>query len=154
MATQLHNPLATMSIRGGSLSHMFGKGVRDNGKRDHQGWDLLADEGTPTFAVASGTLQETRQTGYGLSLILQFEVDGHTRWAFYAHLSGVVSGLQRASAGDVIGFTGRDGYQKHKSYPSHLHFEIRTTLNLPKGSGTSGRENPRIYFPAVPGPDL
>ncbi len=149
----LYNPLATMKLRNDAglrdaVGATFGK-VRNGGTRNHQGWDLYAPVATPIFALGSGFVVWTHESGaYGKQLLLQFNRDGsfcacdstQTVFAFYAHLSEVsVEEGQFVTAGQAVGRTGVSG-NAEKKYP-HLHFEIRLTSdNL--GKGLVGRINP------------
>ena len=120
-----------MRIRGDLPNNSFGM-VRNKGTRAHQGWDLAAPVGTPVFAIADGTVRDTGDRdhgGYGLSITLEFEREGQTLYAFYAHLSVVLCSVGPVKEGDWIGCTGRSGNARKLPHAQeHLHFEIRTRL--------------------------
>ncbi|MEZ0540552.1 M23 family metallopeptidase [Fibrella arboris] len=141
-------PLDVMQIR----THQFGRVdpvsntfglVRQHGHRPHQGWDLQAGVGTSVKAVADGFLFAGPESkDYGVTLILQFNANGQTLYAFYAHLKEVsISVPCSVAEGTVIARSGRSG--NASSIPTkeaHLHFEIRTAPQLGKGLG--GRIDP------------
>jgi murein DD-endopeptidase MepM/ murein hydrolase activator NlpD len=118
--------------------------------RGHQGWDLVAEVGTPAFAIADGYIAWTRDIGdLGKQLLLQFDnglqstkyqCSNTTLFAFYAHLSEfLVDRLSFVKGGQAIAKTGITGNAIAK-YP-HLHFEIRTT-SADLGRGLRGRLDP------------
>jgi RHS repeat-associated protein len=162
---RIRAPLDRMCIRGPIQErNVFGKGIRvgPNGKpRDHQGWDLSAPVGTRILAIADGKIAfrgNRGVPGYGNELVLQFRTLGltgigniDTLYASYDHLSSIfVSKGEIVHPGDVLGTTGRSGYT---SPPSHLHFEIRTTVL--GGSIDSGRviDPARLFGPPPIGCD-
>ncbi|MBO0950459.1 M23 family metallopeptidase [Fibrella forsythiae] len=143
----MNAPLDNMQIRTNQfrrydpISNTHGM-VRQQGHRPHQGWDLQAGVGTPVRAVANGLVWAKQSKDYGLSLILQFDANGRTLYAFYAHLSEITVNVPcSVQEGTVIARSGMSG--NAKSIPvaeAHLHFEIRTTPSPGKGLG--GRIDP------------
>jgi peptidoglycan LD-endopeptidase LytH len=118
----------------------YGEGVRLLGARRHQGWDLYANPGTTTFAIGEGVVQKvTRDSSYGLQVVLKFNDRGRELWAFYAHLEGAfVHEGDHVNEGQVLAVTGSSG--NAANVPPHLHFEIRTKAEV--GPGLDGRINP------------
>jgi murein DD-endopeptidase MepM/ murein hydrolase activator NlpD len=86
----------------------------------HPGVDLTAVEGTPYYAVGSGTVILARYNGgYGYNVMIQHDNGAVT---VYGHSSKlIVKEGQRVQAGDLLGLTGNTGF----STGPHLHFEIR-----------------------------
>jgi murein DD-endopeptidase MepM/ murein hydrolase activator NlpD len=127
----------------------YGRDVRDDGAKGHQGWDLDATEGTSCFAIADGTVIDVgSHPQFGKYVVLQFSKSGRsnmttadTMFAFYAHLSAsrVWTG-QDVRAGDVIGLTGTTGNAAGGA--PHLHFEVRTVSTSSPGLGLAGRVDP------------
>jgi len=162
---RVRNPLTVMQIRAepSPTRHLFGM-VRTNNQGlpdPHQGVDLLAPVGTPVYAVADAVVEWVRPPvgNYGRQILLRFSTrttnppplsapDGFHYYAFYAHLSNVsVAAGQTVRAGELIGFTGRTGYETETGIPSHLHFEIRTTPEIPPaGSALRGRVDPFVFL--------
>ena len=87
----------------------------------HRGIDLMASEGTPVYAAASGTVifAGWNTWGYGYLIVLSH---GNGWSTYYAHLSYLNVGCgQYVNAGQFIGEVGTTG----RSSGPHLHFEIR-----------------------------
>jgi murein DD-endopeptidase MepM/ murein hydrolase activator NlpD len=119
-----------------------GEGLRNAGRRAHQGWDLYASVGTPVFAITGGTVVRTENdpknsTGFGRYISLQFTHvnprDGRltTFYAFYAHLESISVKLGAVREGAVLGHTGISG--NAAGGPPHLHFGILTVPDPRKG---------------------
>ena len=143
-------PLKQNRIRRGMVNHTFGL-VRNNNTRNHQGWDLYAAAGTPIYAVTDGRIHRARNlgnAGFGNTILLEFQHEGRTLYATYAHLSCfTVRELEFVTRGQVIGKTGNTGNAvSMRGEDQHLHFEIRYK-DLP-GLGLGGRIDPaEIYGP-------
>ena len=150
---KLKNPLVEMRIRNdaglrNALGATFGmtRTKQDGSPKHHAGWDLVAREGTPCYAIGSGVIVLIEKfNGYGRSILLQFNRSGpenqsnaRTAYAFYAHLQEAsVKAGQHVKAGEMIGKTGIDG-NAESAYP-HLHFEIWTNPDPKKVLGQQGR---------------
>jgi len=94
--------------------------------RGHQGWDMLAPEGTPIFAVASGVVRISSEGyyGYGVGVVIDHAIGGQAVSSLYGHMvygSRLVSAGDYVTAGQMIGLVGNTG----QSYGAHLHLEIR-----------------------------
>jgi murein DD-endopeptidase MepM/ murein hydrolase activator NlpD len=160
----MRNPLDMMKIRSNfskiayqrekSETHnVFGHNIRISNKspgglKDHSGWDLLAAEKTPVYAIEDGVVVEIwhdRSTkNYGNQIQLEFLSNGKNYIAFYAHLHSIyVHKHAHVMQGKVIGSTGHTG-NAHNLSPSqyHLHFEIRTK----HGAGKHGSIDPAILL--------
>jgi murein DD-endopeptidase MepM/ murein hydrolase activator NlpD len=88
----------------------------------HNGVDFYAEENTPVYAVASGTVKAARfnDGGYGYYVA----IDHGNYGTLYAHLNrtSVFAGSS-VEAGSIIGYSGKTGAVTGP----HLHFEIRIT---------------------------
>ena len=97
----------------------------------HSGVDLAAPEGTPVYAVRSGTLWywSTNDVG-GFSVYLKAD-DGNTY--YYTHLTPYAASFEnttlQVNAGDVIESVNHTG---NANGFNHLHFEVR--LGGPNGT--------------------
>lgn len=91
----------------------------DRGNRKHRGIDLMADRGTPIFAVEDGRIDRTKlQANGALQIVLQGESGSKY---YYGHMDEVfVSGGDRVVAGQVIATMGDTG----SPGSVHLHFEF------------------------------
>jgi murein DD-endopeptidase MepM/ murein hydrolase activator NlpD len=107
----------------------------------HNGYDLLAPQGTPVIAVVPGEVWFARRadrkdtvidSNYGNLVILRQKVEDNRYVFFYqAHLDSItVSEGASVQCGQVIGTLGNTGY----SFGAHLHWETRVS---PKSSGAS-----------------
>lgn len=86
----------------------------------HKGIDFKADEGTPVYAAASGTVivPVDADTGDGKNVTINHYTNINT---FYTHLSEVVVNEgDEVKQGDIIGYVGATG----ESTEPHLHFEL------------------------------
>ncbi len=86
----------------------------------HAGLDISSFYGAPVRAAAPGVvLSATRESGYGMAVMLDHGRGVHT---YYAHLSGFnVTPGQVVLGGEIIGYVGRSG----RSTGPHLHYEVR-----------------------------
>lgn len=88
----------------------------------HNGIDFYAEENSPVYAVASGTVKVARfnNEGYGYYIA----IDHGNYGTLYAHLNrtSVFVGSS-VEAGSIIGYSGKTGAVTGP----HLHFEIRIT---------------------------
>lgn len=86
----------------------------------HKGIDFKADEGTPVYAAASGTVivPIDADTGDDKNVTINHYTNINT---FYTHLSEVVVNEgDEVKQGDIIGYVGATG----ESTEPHLHFEL------------------------------
>jgi murein DD-endopeptidase MepM/ murein hydrolase activator NlpD len=145
---KMHYPLDVMKIRSKSvltvlerekneMHNVFGSKIRVDSTthklKDHTGWDLIAPEKTPIYAVMSGTVvtawrdKSTGPRSYGYQVEIEFIMNGTKYRAFYGHLHDFnVQVLQEVSEGQVIGSTGHTGNAHNLPKDQwHLHFELR-----------------------------
>jgi murein DD-endopeptidase MepM/ murein hydrolase activator NlpD len=111
----------------------YGKGyfgAHRNGKRKHNGIDLLAEVGTPVLAARSGrVINAEKKRGIGKYVEIRHSKGLVT---IYGHLSEIlVKTGQRVKQGQIIGKVGKTGNANYKNMLSHLHFEIREN-NIPQ----------------------
>ena len=88
-------------------------------KRFHTGVDLAAGQGSPIYAIASGTVTiATYSDAYGYYVSLSH---GGGYGSMYAHMTNyTVAPGQYVNQGQVIGYVGSTGW----STGPHLHFEM------------------------------
>jgi murein DD-endopeptidase MepM/ murein hydrolase activator NlpD len=129
--------LATLPTRWpvrGSVNSEFG--VRhspwNEGREFHSGMDIRANQGTPIYAPAAGTVVHAGAAqDYGTAIVIDH---GQDIRSLYGHLSKLnVQTGQHVVRGAVIGYTGNTG----RSSGPHLHYEI-----VVKGQAV----NPRAYL--------
>lgn len=105
----------------GWVSSPFGNRANPfNGRREfHLGVDIVAPEGTPVYALASGIVKTARKfRNYGHTVEIDHGKNCSTR---YAHnLKNLVSEGEVIKQGDVIALVGNSG----RSTGAHLHFEL------------------------------
>lgn len=113
-------PVAGVSVR--QLTDTWGQS-RGGGAREHHAIDILAPQGTPVLAAASGIVEKLFESANGGHTIYVRTSDGATVH-YYAHLdSYAVSEQQRVRQGDVIAAVGNTGSAAGSA--PHLHFEIK-----------------------------
>jgi len=148
-SVKLKTVTSRLNTSGSPIGGDFGA-VRSFGHKNHQGWDLYADIGSPVYAVSREIVTFVRAHGdYGLQLCLELtgpeipalarQLGAYELYAFYGHLA-VASAKPGCAAeeGERLGLTGNSG--NAEGTPLHLHFEIRREANL--GKGLQGRINP------------
>jgi peptidoglycan LD-endopeptidase LytH len=104
-------------------------GAARSGGRAHLGIDIMARDGTPVLAAATGTIVKRDSSGLGGISIYQRGMDNTTIY-FYAHLSRYAAGIDEGDfvrQGDVIAYVGHTG-NAQASAP-HLHFGVYTVTD-------------------------
>lgn len=100
-------------------------GAGRNGGRSHQGFDILADCGTPLLAARGGRIRKVGFDGrlYGYYVLINGRKTGERY--FYSHLLAPppVRKGERIRTGERVGRVGRTG--NAATTPCHLHFELR-----------------------------
>lgn len=91
-------------------------------RRFHDGIDLRANVGTPTYVTADGFVKFSGDsgTGYGMLVSIAHNFGFETRYAHMYKVDTVRVG-QWVKKGDLIGYTGNTGL----STGPHLHYEVR-----------------------------
>ncbi|GAA4486692.1 M23 family metallopeptidase [Microbacterium panaciterrae] len=112
-------------IRYPLLPGSYTSGEGPGSGRGHQGWDMLAPQGTPIYASMAGTVTGSAESigGYGVCIIIQSDINGTGVESRYGHMvygSRLVQQGEQVAAGQLIGMVGNTG----NSYGSHLHFEV------------------------------
>jgi len=91
----------------------------------HRGIDFVPGNGTPTYAIAAGTVTQSEFSGgYGQHVYLEHQINGQSVLTVYAHLQRDSSPLRvgdQVNVGDFVGLVGSTG----TSTGAHLHFEVR-----------------------------
>lgn len=133
-------PLAKGTYRIGD-NIIIGSGCISRTCGGHSGLDLSAPQGTPTKAIAAGTVVHAGYgfagAAYGNHVVIKLP-DG--KYALYGHLAtNTVSKGQTVTAGQMIGTVGSTG----NSSGPHLHFEIR---NSPDQFAVSVFSDPIAYL--------
>ena len=110
------NPLGYMTVTcafGPRIHPLWGT------QSNHTGVDLAASQGTPIYAIASGTVTAAGYSdAYGYNVTL---AHGNGYGSMYAHMTNyIVSVGQSVTQGQIIGYVGSTGW----STGPHLHFEI------------------------------
>ena len=148
MTKNVRNPLKVMRIaasnkEGNYKGGTFGK-FRDGNTKVHKGLDLLADVGTPVFAMKTGVISMTVDTvdgylekSYGNQIRIEYtdQSDNEKVTLLYAHLnSGTPIAINPRTGelfrngdivyqGDLIGYTGKTGNAFNVPF-SHLHLGV------------------------------
>lgn len=100
----------------------------------HLGIDLWTDAGTPVYAPLPGTVHSVADNqgfgNYGPTVIFKHQLEEHTFYTLYGHLSRASLTLlptgQTVAAGSIIGHIGP--YPENGDWPPHLHLQIITDL--------------------------
>lgn len=104
-------------------------GAARSGGRGHLGIDIMAREGTPVIAAATGVIVKRDSSALGGISLYQRAQDGTTIF-FYAHLNRYQPGIDEGDLvrqGDVIAYVGHTG-NAQASAP-HLHFGVYTVTD-------------------------
>lgn len=141
------DPVASPRIRQNRASNLFGK-VRNNGTKNHQGFDYYAATGTNVMSVGDGVVEwiNNANGAYGKCILIRHKRGAGNVWSFYAHLSKVHPNVKKGSVvkkGQVVAYSGTTGNANGMTgEDQHLHFEARTTGEMYPGIGLQKRENP------------
>lgn len=102
-------------------------------KKMHYGADFSAQQGTPIYATADGTISRTRKSVTGLGWNIKID-HGFGMETLYGHMSRfAVKVGQKVKRGQIIGYVGNTG----KSTAPHLHYEVHINGKA---------KNPVYYF--------
>ena len=102
-------------------------GAPRSGGRAHLGIDIMAPEGTPVVAAASGVIVKRDSSALGGIDLYERGMDGVTIY-FYAHLRGYRAGLKEGDLvrrGDTLAYVGQTG----NAPVPHLHFGVYTVTD-------------------------
>lgn len=96
-------------------------GAPRSGGRRHQGVDVFAPRGSPSYAVTSGVVTRAGNNRLG-GLMIYLRGDNGVEY-YYAHFASLaVSPGQRVAAGALVGRVGTSGNAEGTS--PHVHFEM------------------------------
>jgi murein DD-endopeptidase MepM/ murein hydrolase activator NlpD len=124
LATWNDSSPATLRFRlpvDGPLSSPFGlrRFFNEQPRKPHSGLDIAAEEGTPIWAPAGGTVVDTGDFFFNGNTV--FIDHGQGLVTMYCHLSRIdVQPGQRLETGDVIGAVGKTG----RVTGAHLHWGV------------------------------
>ena len=117
-----YSPFAQSDIDEQNLSMISGMGYRESSGRDHKGYDIPAEEGTPIRAYFPGVILRNmpNQGAYGNLIEWKDDVYGQTH--AFAHMMepSTLSPGTKFKKGAVLGKVGSTGI----SEGPHLHWEI------------------------------
>lgn len=134
----------------GAVRHLVFDGQKSPSYgKSHGGIDYGLPEGTPVFASANGTIQETPYDAPGFGNYIKLITDDGTE-LYYGHLSSKnLPGGARVKAGDLVGYSGNSG----KSTGPHLHFEVRKgSTKMDPSAWLAGAGTPSLNEGAIPQP--
>ena len=99
---------------------------RPPSRPNHDGFDMLAPQGTPIYASMAGVVRVSQNGygGYGEAVVIDSVVAGQAVTATYGHMvhgGRQVEAGQTVAAGQLIGLVGSTG----NSTANHCHFEVR-----------------------------
>lgn len=97
---------------------------RDGGAREHEGFDIIAPEGTPIVSPTEAVVTRTGRGDSSGNFVYTANPGGES--FIYYHLSEIADDLERGDeldVGDLIGFVGDTG--NAEGGLAHLHLEIR-----------------------------
>ncbi len=86
----------------------------------HQGTDVFAPLGSPSYAVVDGVIDKVNDKGIG-GIALWLRGDDGDRYYYAHHTANLVRVGQRVRAGEQIAIVGRTG--NAETTPAHVHFE-------------------------------
>ncbi|HBY20478.1 MAG: hypothetical protein A2Y24_05540 [Clostridiales bacterium GWE2_32_10] len=106
--------------------------------RVHEGQDIMANKGTPVYAMGAGVITNIGWNDYG-GYRLMIKLDGVSYSLYYAHFSGYAPSLyvgKKIAVGELVGYVGDTGYGPEVTtgkFPPHLHVGLyksdMTTVN-------------------------
>lgn len=114
-------------VRPAELKNTYG--APRSGGRSHEGLDILAPEGTPVLAAATGIVVKRDSSARGGIALYQRDLDGRTIY-FYGHLQRYRAGVKEGDLvrqGSVIAYVGHTG--NARSGTPHLHFSMYTVTD-------------------------
>lgn len=131
------------------INNTFGPRILEPGSNTrydfHRGIDWPAPEGTPVYAVATGTVKSfnktwTSGTGSGNYVHLIHDSEGcETRYNHLETVDAAIVDNAHVSTGQLIGTVGKTGAQAF-----HLHFEVRNGTNVSQRTAVHPLSSPFI----------
>lgn len=106
-------------------------GFQTSQRPNHNGFDMLTDQGTPIVAVTDGVVRISQESygGYGVAVVVDSVIDGQRVSMTYGHMTygtRVVAPGDTVKAGQLLGLVGSTG----RSTANHLHLEIEVGGSL------------------------
>jgi murein DD-endopeptidase MepM/ murein hydrolase activator NlpD len=96
------------------------------GNRRHEGQDIFAPRGTPTYSATRGYIYNIGQNGLGGQTVSVVGAGG--RVYYYAHFDSYAAGISEGdyvTSQTVLGYVGTTG--NAQGTPPHLHFGVYTS---------------------------
>ncbi|WP_426061603.1 peptidoglycan DD-metalloendopeptidase family protein [Hymenobacter sp. B1770] len=111
-------------------SQHFGPGAQEEARSLHLGVDVWIAAGTPILAPLAARVHSLADNAtygdYGITIILQHELDGTTFYSLYGHLSRLewiaLQVGQELAKGQAFASVGP--YPENGDWPPHLHFQL------------------------------
>jgi len=103
--------------------------------RVHEGQDIMANKGTPVYAMGAGVITNIGWNEYG-GYRLMIKLDGISYSLYYAHFSKYADGMyigKKIYAGELVGYVGDTGYGPEGTsgkFAPHLHVGIYKTSDM------------------------
>lgn len=128
----------------------------------HLGVDIWAPAFTPVFAPLHSrvhSFKENKAFGdYGPTIILEHQLEGHSFYTLYGHLSRrSLEGLQEGQTIEKgTAFTELGPAPENGDWPPHLHFQLITDMQGKKGDfpGVAAPSEREKYRSLCPNPNL
>ncbi|MDP4263283.1 MAG: peptidoglycan DD-metalloendopeptidase family protein [Bacteroidota bacterium] len=146
-----------------SKSKVFdGKTPGEEPRRLHLGVDIWGKPGTAIIAPLDGIVHSfafnNRPGDYGTTIILSHQLQGHSFYTLYGHLS--LTSIQNLQEGNRVGkgdiFAGFGIPAENGQWPPHLHFQVINDLQGWSGDypGVCKYSEREKYLANCPDPDL
>ncbi|HEX8329865.1 MAG TPA: peptidoglycan DD-metalloendopeptidase family protein [Hymenobacter sp.] len=143
-------------------SQHFGPGQVEEARSLHLGIDVWIAAGTPLLAPLPAVVHSLADNAnfgdYGITVILEHELEGTTFYSLYGHLSRkewtalyVGQKLEKGQAFATVG-----PYPENGDWPPHLHFQLITDLQGRVGDfpGVARPSERAIWAALCPDPNL
>ena len=121
-----YSPLAQSDIDEQNLSIISGMGYREISGRDHKGYDIPAEEGTPISAYFPGVILRNMPNVKGYGNLIEWKDDVYGETHMFAHMMepSTLSPGTKFKKGTVLGKIGNTDGGTGMSEGPHLHWEI------------------------------
>jgi len=121
-----YSPFAQSDIDEQNLSIISGMGYRENSGRDHKGYDIPAEEGTPIRAYFPGVILRNMPNVKGYGNLVEWKDDVYGQTHMFAHMMepSTLSPGTKFKKGTVLGKIGNTDGGTGISEGPHLHWEI------------------------------
>ncbi len=136
----------------GTLTQGYGNtGFTSLGYSFHNGLDIAAPAGTPIYAAADGTVNDTGtgQGAYGNWVAIKHDggkFAGKAIITLYGHMSSFRAKKGAAiKQGDLVGFEGNTGNTTRLLYGPHRGYHLHFTVFDARGFGVAPGANTKVY---------